>query len=79
VSRTKLQLGRTRSPARRILAEMFALFMSEPDVMPAEVFATIEGRDAADRARRVCDYIAGMTDRFAIEEHRRLFHLEVWT
>ena len=32
----------------------------------------------AGRARVVCDYIAGMTDRFAIEEHRKLFHLEVW-
>jgi len=27
----------------------------------------------------VSDYIAGMTDRFAIEEHRKLFHLEVWS
>ena len=35
-------------------------------------------RDEAGRARVVCDYIAGMTDRFAIEEHRRLFHLDVW-
>jgi dGTPase len=26
----------------------------------------------------VCDYIAGMTDRYAIEEHRKLFHLDVW-
>jgi dGTP triphosphohydrolase len=30
------------------------------------------------RARVVCDYIAGMTDRFAIEEHRKLFQLDVW-
>jgi dGTPase len=30
------------------------------------------------RARVVCDYIAGMTDRYAIEEHRRLFQLDVW-
>ena len=73
------RVNRTRSQARRILAEMFALFMSEPDVLPTEIFATIDGRDAADRARRVCDYIAGMTDRFAIEEHKRLFHLEVWS
>ena len=29
--------------------------------------------DAADRARIVADYIAGMTDRFALDEHRRLF------
>jgi dGTPase len=72
------RVNRTRSQARRILAEMFQLFMSEPDVLPPEIYATLEGRDAASRARRVCDYIGGMTDRFAIEEHRRLFQLEAW-
>ena len=72
------RVNRTRSQARRILAEMFQLFMSEPDVLPTEWFARSQKRDEAGRARVVCDYIAGMTDRFAIEEHRRLFHLDVW-
>ncbi|MGA0604630.1 deoxyguanosinetriphosphate triphosphohydrolase [Phenylobacterium sp. VNQ135] len=72
------RVNRTRSQARRILAEMFQLFMAEPDVLPTEWQAKTEGRDEAGRARVVCDYIAGMTDRFAIEEHRKLFHLEVW-
>jgi dGTPase len=72
------RVNRTRSQARRILAEMFQLFMGEPDVLPAEWYARAEGRDEAGRARVVCDYIAGMTDRFAIEEHRKLFHLDVW-
>jgi len=72
------KVNRTRSQARRILAEMFQLFMAEPDVLPTEWFARAEGRDEAGRARVVCDYIAGMTDRFAIEEHRRLFHMDVW-
>ncbi|MFZ3006782.1 MAG: deoxyguanosinetriphosphate triphosphohydrolase [Phenylobacterium sp.] len=72
------KVNRTRSQARRILAEMFQLFMSEPDVLPTEWFARSQNRDDAGRARVVCDYIAGMTDRFAIEEHRRLFHLDVW-
>jgi dGTPase len=72
------KVNRTRSQARRILAEMFQLFMAEPDVLPAEWFARAQGRDEAGRARVVCDYIAGMTDRFAIEEHRKLFHLDVW-
>ena len=73
------RVNRTRSQARRILAEMFQLFMTEPDVLPADIYAALEGRDEASRARAVCDYIGGMTDRFAIEEHRRLFHLEAWT
>jgi len=72
------RVNRTRSQARRILAEMFQLFMAEPDVLPTEWFNRAQKRDQAGRARVVCDYIAGMTDRFAIEEHRRLFHLDVW-
>jgi dGTPase len=73
------KVNRTRSQARRILAEMFSLFMAEPEVLPTEWFVKSQNRDEAGRARVVCDYIAGMTDRFAIEEHRRLFQLETWT
>ena len=73
------KVNRTRSQARRILAEMFQLFMAEPEVMPSEWFQRAQGRDGAGRARVVCDYIAGMTDRFAIEEHRKLFHLDMWS
>jgi dGTPase len=73
------KVNRTRSQARRMLAEMFQLFMAEPDVLPAEWFARAEPRDEAGRARVVCDYIAGMTDRYAIEEHKKLFHLDVWS
>ena len=53
-------------------------FLAEPDVLPSEWFARSQKRDEAGRARVVCDYIAGMTDRFAIEEHRKLFQLDVW-
>jgi dGTPase len=70
------KVNRTRSQARRMLGEMFQLFLAEPDVLPAEWYARTEGRDAAGKARVVCDYIAGMTDRYAIEEHRKLFHLD---
>ncbi|HEY2709472.1 MAG TPA: deoxyguanosinetriphosphate triphosphohydrolase [Caulobacteraceae bacterium] len=71
------RVNRTRSQARRILAEMFQLFLREPDVMPNEW--GLRGMAAADdreRARLACDYIGGMTDRFAIEEHRKLFQLD---
>ncbi len=73
------KVNRTRSQARRIIAEMFSLFMSEPEVMPTEWFARSQNRDEIGRARVVCDYIAGMTDRYAIEEHRKLFQLEAWS
>jgi dGTPase len=72
------RVNRSRSQARRILAEMFALFSAEPDVLPAEWYARARDMDGAGRARLICDYIAGMTDRYAIEEHRRLFTLEPW-
>jgi dGTPase len=70
------KVNRTRSQARRMLGEMFQLFLGEPDVLPAEWYARTQGRNEAGVARVVCDYIAGMTDRFAIEEHRKLFHLD---
>lgn len=72
------RVNRTRSQARRILGEMFSLFLREPEVLPTVWFAKSQNRDEAGRARVVCDYIAGMTDRFAIEEHHKLFHLDVW-
>ena len=72
------RVNRTRSAARRILRELFALYMAEGDVMPPLWFERVQGASAPKRARVVCDYIAGMTDRFAIEEHRRLFGLESW-
>jgi len=72
------RVNRTRSQARRILADMFGLFMAEPDVLPDGWQRRVHGLDEAGRARVVCDYIAGMTDRFAIEEHKKLFQLEVW-
>ncbi|HZZ30581.1 MAG TPA: deoxyguanosinetriphosphate triphosphohydrolase [Phenylobacterium sp.] len=70
------KVNRTRSQARRMLAEMFQLFLAQPDVLPAEWHARTAGRNEAGVARVVCDYIAGMTDRYAIEEHRKLFHLD---
>ena len=72
------RVNRTRSQARRLLAEMFDLFINEPEVLPAEWFARQRGCDIGGRARVICDYIAGMTDRYAIEEHRRLFQIEAW-
>jgi dGTPase len=74
------KVNRTRSQARRILHEMFALFISEPDVLPLEwhnrAHAAADEAGEAGAANVICDYIAGMTDRYAIEEHKRLFSLD---
>jgi dGTPase len=59
--------------ARRVVRELFQLFLAEPECLPAEWRAAASCDDAAGRARTVADYLAGMTDRFALDEHRRLF------
>ncbi len=63
--------------ARRVVGELFAAFMDESRLMPPEhqeaAQAGQERSGAAGRARAVADYIAGMTDRYAIGEHQRMF------
>jgi dGTPase len=67
--------------AQRIVSELFTAFLDEPRLLPPEHQARV--RDAgqeggpAGRARAVADYIAGMTDRYAIAEHERLFQPRV--
>jgi dGTPase len=71
------KVRRMTAKARRVIRELFDAFFSDPVLMPDEHGAmgarleSAQGR--AGRARVVADYIAGMTDRYAILEHRRLF------
>jgi len=67
------RVNRMMSKARRVVAGLFALYLAEPDCLPPEWSALTDGPGTARTARRVADFIAGMTDRFALEEHRRLF------
>jgi dGTPase len=60
---------RMTTKAARIVRELFAAFQAEPRLLPAEHCARAE----QEGPRAIADYIAGMTDRFAIREHRRLF------
>ncbi|HBQ48214.1 deoxyguanosinetriphosphate triphosphohydrolase [Hyphomonas atlantica] len=70
-------VNRMRSKAKRMLAELFDIFLKEPDTLPSLWRLDASQADEARRARIVCDYIAGMTDSYAIEEHRRLYHPDV--
>ena len=54
-----------------ILSALFNAYMSEPAQLPREVRQRAEVMD--NLARAVCDYIAGMTDRYALDEHSKLF------
>lgn len=62
--------------AEQVVRDLYAHFAAHPDDLPAEWGEGL--RDEATRARRIADYIAGMTDRYAIEEHRKLFHTDLW-
>jgi len=63
--------------ARRIIESLFAAFMEDTRLLPPQyqdnIARTPGTSEAAAKARIVADYIAGMTDRYAIREHRRLF------
>jgi dGTPase len=68
---------RMTSKARRVLQQLFEAFFGDVNLMPTEhrdqALRAEEAHGAGGRARTVADYIAGMTDRYAILEHRRLF------
>jgi dGTPase len=63
---------RMSAKGRRIIRELFQSFMEDARLLPPQYQAKAE----ADRARAVADYISGMTDRYAMREHRRLFTVE---
>jgi dGTPase len=56
--------------AERIISQLFAAYMDEPTILPDHVQKNIPLRGLE---RIICDHIAGMTDRYAVEEHQRLF------
>jgi len=67
------RVNRMSHKARRVVRELFQLFAAEPECLPNEWRAAAACGDAATSARTIADYLAGMTDRFALDEHRRLF------
>jgi dGTPase len=69
------RLNRSHSKARRVVVDLFELLFAEPNCLPSPWRERAEQADPPARARVVADYIAGMTDRFALDEHKRLFDL----
>lgn len=66
------KVNRMSAKAARIVRELFAAFFENTGLLPNE----FQSYAKADKARAVADYIAGMTDRFAIREHRKLFAVD---
>ena len=67
------RVNRMMGKSRRILAELFQQYVENPGTLPAEWELWSE---KVGLPRAVCDYLAGMTDRYALDEHRRLFDPE---
>ena len=65
---------RMQIKAEHILQDLFKAYLENPGILPSEVQARAE---VGDFHRAICDYIAGMTDRFALDEHSRLFDPQV--
>lgn len=63
------QVLRMTDKARRIIGDLFSAFMADPRLLPPQY----QTKAQTDKPRAIADYIAGMTDRYAMKEHRRLF------
>lgn len=61
---------RMQVKAERIISNLYDAYLAEPSILPHHVQSLVESRGLE---RTICDYIAGMTDRYAIEEHTKLF------
>jgi dGTPase len=69
------RLNRSHAKARLVVTDLFTLLFGDPACLPSPWRERAEQALSGPRARIVADYIAGMTDRFALDEHRRLFDL----
>ena len=61
---------RMQKKAEKVISDLFHAYQDEPGMMPKHIQAWIEEQGLE---RSICDYIAGMTDRYAIQEHKKLF------
>lgn len=73
------KLNRMTSKARRVVRDLFGLLIAEPECLPTEWRVKAAGPNTEATAQLVGDYIAGMTDRYALDEHRRLFDVQART
>ena len=66
------RVERMHHKAQRCICDLFEAFVQDPSQLPPQVRAYIDEEGAP---RAICDYIAAMTDRFALSEHSKLFNL----
>jgi dGTPase len=63
---------RIETKSIKVIQELFKIYDSRPEVLPENTFSKIQKQKTSSKKRIICDYIAGMTDRFAIEEYEKL-------
>ncbi|QJE03214.1 deoxyguanosinetriphosphate triphosphohydrolase [Massilia forsythiae] len=68
------KVNRMRVKASRVIRELFDAFLQEAALLPPDY--QVASADPVKQARKIADYIAGMTDRYAIKEHRRIYSLD---
>ena len=71
------RVNRMARKAKIAVREIFDILSEDPGLLPDPLRGRAKAADDVQRRRLVADYIAGMTDRFAMEEHRRLTDLSV--
>jgi dGTPase len=62
--------------AQRVIADLFQAYMNDEKLLPKDWRDGVGVHEKRHTARQVCDFIAGMTDRFALDQHKRLFDLD---
>jgi dGTPase len=67
------RIARIMSEAEAVVRDLFARYAASPQDIPADWAHGAEPGEEATRLRRIADFIAGMTDRYALVEHARLF------
>jgi dGTPase len=72
-----LRVMSSMDKAKMVVQELFRALLCDPSLLPADWAAGCGQAGDAATARIVRDYIAGMTDRFALQEYRRIFHKEI--
>lgn len=70
------RVKRMEEKAREVIEKLFHKFLEAPDLMPSNIHAHFKReKQNGNEKRIICDYVAGMTDRYALEEYDRLFNL----
>ncbi len=66
-----------RKTVSQVVRELFEEFVTDPTKLPADWYLQLQNKNKLDRSRGIADYIAGMTDRFALKEHNRVLNVQL--